>query len=324
MTDRVTVQVVDDHFLFASSLATVIKEIERYQLAGIAVTGPQALAMVREEQPDIVLLDFHLPGYSADMLIPRFLAVSPATRVIVLTSDTSDAAMVSAVQAGAIGFMTKDKAIDDVLEALRTVADGGTMLTPRQREIAGAVAQPAPATLPRSPQQATAPTLPQSPGSSLGGSPATSFAPIPSVEEPASRAGAGAPAERSEAAPSTSAPSPAAVRPSLPDAAPASLTFTPVPVLLPRVEPLELRLVGVGSFAQAVLIERFIDRLPQVEQVYLRDLGGDRASLRVALQPGASADGLAKELVEGSRRLRLTGAERGMLELQVEAPLIDG
>lgn len=94
--------------------------------------------------------------------------------------------------------------------------------------------------------------------------------------------------------------------------------------MLPRVEPLELRLVGIGSFAQAVLIERFIDRLPQVEQVYLRDLGGDRASLRVALQPGASADGLAKELVEGSRRLRLTGAERGMLELQVEAPLIDG
>ena len=93
---------------------------------------------------------------------------------------------------------------------------------------------------------------------------------------------------------------------------------------LPRPDPIELRLVGVGSFAQAVLIERFIDRLPQVDQVYIRDVGGDRASLRVALQPGASADALAKELVDGSRRLRVTGVERGMLELQVEAPLIDG
>ncbi|HEX4743272.1 MAG TPA: response regulator transcription factor [Candidatus Limnocylindria bacterium] len=277
MTDRVTVQVVDDHFLFASSLASVIKEIERYRLVGIAVTGPQALAMVREERPDIVLLDFHLPGYSADMLIPRFLSVSPATRVIVLTSDTSDGAMVSALQAGAIGFMTKDKAIDDVLEALRVVADGGTLLTPRQLELAGSSGGGAgPTTLPRS-------------------------APQPPAARPT-----------------------APLRPPLPEAAPTSLTFTPAPMPLPRPDPIELRLVGVGSFAQAVLIERFIDRLPQVEQVYIRDLLGDRASLRVALNPGASPDALAKELVDGSRRLRVTGVERGMLELQVEAPLIDG
>lgn len=291
MTDRVTVQIVDDHFLFASSLAFVIKEIERYRLVGIAVTGPQALAMVREEQPDIVLLDYHLPGYSVDMLLPRFLAVSPATRVIVLTSDTSEAAMTSSLEAGAIGFLTKDKAIDDVLDALRTVADGGTLLTPRQREIAGPRAaqsdgQPASATLPRSPTPAAS----------------ASAQPLP-------------PASQSPLSPP---------RPSLPEAAPASLTFTPAPASLPRADPLELRLVGIGSFAQAVLIERFIERLPQVEQVYIRDVGGDRASLRVALQPGASADGLAKELVEGSRRLRVTGVERGILELQVEAPLIDG
>ena len=322
MTDRVTVQVVDDHFLFASSLASVIKEIERYRLVGIAVTGPQALAMVREERPDIVLLDFHLPGYSADMLIPRFLAVSPATRVIVLTSDTSDGAMVSALQAGAIGFMTKDKAIDDVLEALRVVAEGGMLLTPRQVELARVAGGPAPATLPRSA------------GSSLGGSSAPSSITAPPVDEPAShRTSAPStssapqpPAATSPARqpPAAAPPSPSVPRPSLPEAAPASLTFTPAPVPLPRPDPIELRLVGVGSFAQAVLIERFIDRLPQVDQVYIRDLGGDRASLRVALHPGASADALAKELVDGSRRLRVTGVERGMLELQVEAPLIDG
>jgi len=314
VTDRVTVQIVDDHFLFASSLAFVIKEIERYRLVGIAVTGPQALAMVREEQPDIVLLDYHLPGYSVDMLLPRFLAVSPATRVIVLTSDTSEAAMTSSLEAGAIGFLTKDKAIDDVLDALRTVADGGTLLTPRQREIAGpAVGGAAPA---KAAPTAAAPTLPRSAGSPLGGSPAASSTAAAPVEEPASR----------EAAPSSTSAqplSPSVARPSLPDAAPASLTFTPAPASLPRADPLELRLVGIGSFAQAVLIERFIERLPQVEQVYIRDVGGDRASLRVALQPGASADGLAKELVEGSRRLRVTGVERGILELQVEAPLID-
>lgn len=244
MTDRVTVHIVDDHFLFASSLASVIKDIERYELIGISVTGPQALTMVREEQPDVVLLDYHVPGYSADMLIPRLHSASPGTRVIVLTSDTSDGAMVSALNAGAVGFMTKDKAIDDVLDALATVADGRSMLTPRQLELAG-------------------PALP-----------ATAAAM---------------------------------------DVARA-----------PRPDPVELRLVGIGSFAQAVLIERFIDRLPQVDQVYIRDLRAGRASLRVALRPGTSADGLAKELVDGSRRLRLMGVEPGILDLQVEAPLVDG
>ena len=243
MTDRVTVHIVDDHFLFASSLASVIKDIERYELIGISVTGPQALTMVREEQPDVVLLDYHLPGYGADMLIPRLHSASPETRVIVLTSDTSDGAMVSALHAGAVGFMTKDKAIDDVLDALGTVADGGTMLTPRQLELAG---------------------------------------------------------------------------PALPATGPAAAARAPRP------DPVELRLVGIGSFAQAVLIERFIDRLPQVDQVYIRDLRAGRASLRVALRPGTSANGLAKELVDGSRRLRLMGVEPGILDLQVEAPLVDG
>ena len=243
MRDRVTVQIVDDHFLFASSLASVIKELDRYELIGISVTGPQALAMVREEKPDIVLLDYHLPGYSADMLIPRFHAASPETRVIVLTSDTSDEAMVSALRAGAIGFMTKDKAIDDVLEALGTAAEGGRLLTLRQVELVGREVPPPPA----------------------------------AAEPP-----------------------------------------------LPTPDPVELRLIGISSFAHAVLMERSIERLAQVDQVYIRDVSGDRASLRVALRAGASTDGLARELVESSQRVRVRGVEAGVLELQVGGPQSDG
>src|SRR5688572_10149602 len=93
--------------------------------------------MVREQQPDVVLIAYPLPGYSADRLIPRLHTAAPDTRVIVLSSDTSDGAMISALHAGAVGFMTKDKAIDDVLDALGTVSDGGTQLTPRQLELAG-------------------------------------------------------------------------------------------------------------------------------------------------------------------------------------------
>ena len=308
-TSRVSVQVVDDHFLFASSLATVIKEIDRYRLVGIAVTGPQALAMVREEQPDIVLLDFHLPGYSADTLLPRFLAVSPRTKVIVLTSDTSQAAMESSIRAGAIGFMTKDKAIDDVLDALGVVASGGSLLTAAQRQIAAASEAQTPL-WDESPATAAPVTLPRSPRTESA-APSTSASPL----SPPS------PAVGADVAPAPTSASPV---PPLPAPPPWSAESTPLVSFVPESKPVELRLDGVGSFAQAVLIERFIDRLPQVESAYIRALEGDRASLRVTLGAGASADTLASELVDGSRRLRLMQASPGLLELQVEAPLIDG
>ena len=316
-TSRVSVQIVDDHFLFASALAGVIKEIDRYRLVGIAVTGPQALAMVREEQPDIVLLDFHLPGYSADTLLPRFLAVSPSTKVIVLTSDTSEAAMQSAVRAGATGFMTKDKAIDDVLDALGIVAGGGSLLTAAQREIAAASAAQVAlwdAETPATTAAAAPATLPRSPSPVLGGSPA----PPSGMAFPIDVA-----ASHGISAPSTS-PAPRADLAAAPTSAWPPSGDWPQSPAVPEPEPVELRLEGVGSFAQAVLIERFIDRLPQVESSYIRALEGDRASLRVTLGAGESAETLARELVDGSRRLRLMQASPGVLELQIEAPLIDG
>ncbi|HET8568868.1 MAG TPA: response regulator transcription factor [Candidatus Limnocylindria bacterium] len=261
--DRVKVQVVDDHFLFAQSLGSVIKDMERYELVGIAVTGPQALAMAGEERPDVILMDYHLPGYSADMLIPRLLTAAPGTRVVVLTSDTTDTALVNAVRAGAAGFLTKDKAIDDVVDAIGVVARGGTLLTERQRALAEMTPSPA-----------------------------------------------AAPAAPARLAPAA-APSSADLRTLVGEARPAS-------------EPIEVRLLGIGSFAQAVLVEHFIDRVATVESVHIRDVDAGGASLGVTLAQGGSAEGLARALVEGSQRLRLASRSPRRVEIQVEAPLIDG
>jgi DNA-binding NarL/FixJ family response regulator len=238
LTDRPTVLVVDDHYLFASSLASVIREVGRYRLVGTAVSGAQALDLVATERPDIVLLDYHLPGYEADTLITRFLASSPATRVVVLTSDTSEGALVSSLRAGAIGFVTKDESIDEVLVALSTVAEGRTILTARQRELAG----------------------------------------LPGPDE-------------------------------------ARSALTPI-----RVEPLELRLAGVGSFAHAVAAERAVAALPQVAFVYLRDLVADGASLRVGLRSGAAAQTVAEALATVTPRLRVHAVPRGVLDAEAGRP----
>ncbi|MGH2498594.1 MAG: response regulator, partial [Candidatus Limnocylindria bacterium] len=130
--DRVSgtkIEVVDDHFLFAQALAAVIRESDLVDLVGIATTGPQALAMARDHQPDVVLLDHHLPGYPADLLIPRLLSIAPEARIIVLTDDTSDAALASAVRAGAVGFLTKDRAIEDVVASVTAATTSEALLT---------------------------------------------------------------------------------------------------------------------------------------------------------------------------------------------------
>jgi two-component system, NarL family, response regulator len=130
MTTRV--EIVDDHFLFADALGSVIRGLEGYEVAGIAQSGAQAISIARTAQPDVILLDYHLPGYDAADLIPRLRQLRPGVRIIVLTSDTSEGTLVRGLRAGVEGYITKERALDDVLEAMRTVAAGGRYLTDEQ------------------------------------------------------------------------------------------------------------------------------------------------------------------------------------------------
>ena len=134
-----SVAIVDDHFLFAEALAGAVKEIGDHEVAGIAVTGAQAVSLAREKQPDIVLLDYHLPGYSGSELIERIRAAAPQARVIIVTSDTTEASLNQAMAAGASAYITKDRAIEDVVGAIReataNVNETAPTLTPRELEI---------------------------------------------------------------------------------------------------------------------------------------------------------------------------------------------
>ena len=134
-----SVAIVDDHFLFAEALAGAVREIGEHEVAGIAVTGAQAVSLVREKQPDIVLLDYHLPGYNGSELIGRIKAAAPQARVIIVTSDSTEASLTKAMEAGASAYITKDRAIEDVVQALREataqVTETDPTLTAREVEI---------------------------------------------------------------------------------------------------------------------------------------------------------------------------------------------
>lgn len=132
------VEIVDDHLLFAEALRKVIEEIPGYEVVGIAVTGPQAISLTREKKPELILLDYHLPGFTADDLLPRLRDASPESRVIVLTSDTSQATLARSVRAGVVGYVTKDESFDEVVRALQAVSKGQSGLTEGQLGAAGA------------------------------------------------------------------------------------------------------------------------------------------------------------------------------------------
>ena len=126
------VEIVDDHFLFADALGSVIRQLEGYEVVGIAQSGAQAVSIARTARPDVILLDYHLPGYDAADLIPRLRQLSPEARIVVLTSDTTDATLMRGLRAGVDGYLTKERALDDVLDALSKVAAGERYLTDEQ------------------------------------------------------------------------------------------------------------------------------------------------------------------------------------------------
>lgn len=125
----VRVLIVDDHQIFAEALAATLRLKPDFAVVGVATTGPQAIGIARESPPDVVLLDFHLPGYSAEEAMQRLREAAPDAKVLVITSDTSDQTWARAVRMGAVGCVTKDKALADVEDALRAAHEGRPLIS---------------------------------------------------------------------------------------------------------------------------------------------------------------------------------------------------
>jgi DNA-binding NarL/FixJ family response regulator len=149
----IRVAIADDQALVRSGFAVLLRSADGIDVVGEAGSGVEAVEVARRERPDVFLMDIRMPEMDGLEATRRILAknAGEATRVLILTTFDLDEYVFEALRAGASGFLLKDTLPEDLLAAVRVVADGEALLAPKitRRLIEEFVQQPsAPATTP--------------------------------------------------------------------------------------------------------------------------------------------------------------------------------
>jgi DNA-binding NarL/FixJ family response regulator len=134
MTDtdcgRVRVVLVDDHPMYLDGLRSLMARVEWVELVGEALTAGAAVDVVLDREPDVVVMDLQLPDGSGIEATRSIVSELPGTGVLVLTMFDDDDSVFAAMRAGARGYLLKGADRDDIIRALRAVADGEAVFGP--------------------------------------------------------------------------------------------------------------------------------------------------------------------------------------------------
>jgi len=131
MANVMSILIVDDHEVVRNGVRSYLETVPEFQVVGEAVSGEEALALVSEMVPDIVLLDLIMPGMDGVEATRRIKQISPRTQVVVLTSYHEDAHIFPALKAGATSYILKDMKMDKLVDVLRRAVRGEVTLHPR-------------------------------------------------------------------------------------------------------------------------------------------------------------------------------------------------
>ena len=129
--DSTRVLIIEDHQVVAEGLAALINDQKDMTVVGHVGSVADAVARAAELKPDLVLIDFRLNDGTGADAAAGIRQVRPETKLIFLTREDSDAARFAAIESGASAFIHKSRAAQDVVDAIRTVAGGGSLFTPR-------------------------------------------------------------------------------------------------------------------------------------------------------------------------------------------------
>jgi DNA-binding NarL/FixJ family response regulator len=126
----VRVLIADDHPIVRSGIKGMLEPDAELEVVGEASSGPDAVALCLREGPDVVLMDLQMPGLDGASATAQIKTQHPQTQVLVLTTYGTDADIVRAIDAGAVGYLLKDAPHEEIARAVRAAARGETALAP--------------------------------------------------------------------------------------------------------------------------------------------------------------------------------------------------
>jgi DNA-binding NarL/FixJ family response regulator len=126
----IRILVADDHPIVRGGIVALLRSTHDLDVVGEASTGLEAVELALEHSPDIVLMDLRMPGIDGDEATARILAERPEVRVVVLTTYETDASILTAIEAGASGYLLKAAPQEEILAGIRSVARGEVALAP--------------------------------------------------------------------------------------------------------------------------------------------------------------------------------------------------
>ena len=130
MSDKIRILLADDHPLFRDGLKALLGSVADAEVVGEAATGVQVVELVLELQPDVVVMDLHMPELNGIEATRRIVEASPHVGVLVLTMVEDDDAVFAAMRAGARGYLVKGSSQAEILSAIRAVGAGEAVFGP--------------------------------------------------------------------------------------------------------------------------------------------------------------------------------------------------
>jgi len=130
VAESIRILIVDDHAIVREGQRALIDTEPGMEVVGEAKDGFEAVEIAGTLQPDVILLDLHMPRKDGIEAIGEIKANNPEIRILVLTSFTEDEKVYAAIKAGAMGYLLKDSSPHEILTAIRKVDQGETSMTP--------------------------------------------------------------------------------------------------------------------------------------------------------------------------------------------------
>ena len=127
--ESLRVLIVDDHDLFRTGLRNLLEE-QSVRVVGEAATGGEAVRIVRELTPDVVVMDLNMPGMGGVDATRHISSIAPLTRVVMLTISDEDTDVMDAILAGACGYLLKDASIEQLISGIEAASRGESLISP--------------------------------------------------------------------------------------------------------------------------------------------------------------------------------------------------